>query len=259
MRKTIICTFLCLIWASTAHAMHPLLTDDTGTQGTGRLLLEMNGEYGSHTEGIRKTEEAKAAASLSYGVKEHMDVVATMPAQWLRIKENGMVTSDMSGAGDTSLEIKYRIFEVRDRGVSIAIKPGVSFPSGNEARGFGTGNMSETIVLISTIEGKFGAIHANFGHTHNTYRLAEDKISLTKGIWHTSLAGVLNLSTRLRSVANIGIETNAEKTASTNPSFLIAGVVYSITNALDIDVGIKQGLNSPASHVTLMGGVSLNL
>ena len=42
---------LCLVFSSVlAHAAHPLITDDSGTQGTGGFLFELNGEYARYEE-----------------------------------------------------------------------------------------------------------------------------------------------------------------------------------------------------------------
>ena len=38
------------LWSGTVFAAHPLITDDTGTQGKGKFQLEVNGEYAHEDE-----------------------------------------------------------------------------------------------------------------------------------------------------------------------------------------------------------------
>jgi len=58
---------------------HPLITDDTGTQGKGKFQLELNGQYDwdkddSEDVSVRSTG-GQAAATLSYGIAENVDLV----------------------------------------------------------------------------------------------------------------------------------------------------------------------------------------
>lgn len=77
MRKTFLPKVLLLagiaVLASTlpSDAAHPLITDDTGTQGAGKVQIEANGEYGSDREtalGAEAVERAiEGGITLSYG------------------------------------------------------------------------------------------------------------------------------------------------------------------------------------------------
>jgi cobalt/nickel transport protein len=51
----------------------------------------------------------------------------------------------------------------------------------------------------------------------------------------------------LKLVANIGIERNTDRESNTHPAFILSGIIYTITEKIDIDLGIKGGLNK--SHI----------
>ena len=106
-----------LIFPAGSWAAHPLITDDTGTQGKGKFQLELNGQYDSDKETVdnitTKTTGGKMAATLSYGIVENVDLVLTIPYQWRKVKEGGLITSDEDGISDVVLEAKWRFFEKR--------------------------------------------------------------------------------------------------------------------------------------------------
>jgi hypothetical protein len=249
-----------LLFGEPAFAAHPLITDDAGTQGKGHVQLEINSEFARNREtekgtGIRETG-SEITAALSYGLSETIDLVVGLPFVWYKIEENGITVADESGIGDISLEMKWRMYESKDGNFSLALKPGLSLPSGNENKGLGSGKVSGGVVLIATKEGQLGAIHGNIGFTHNEYKLEEESDNTRKDIWHASLAAEMNLAENLRGVANIGIETSDEPHAENHPAFLLGGLIYSLSDDLDLDLGIKTGLNDAETDTTLLAGIA---
>jgi len=105
---------MCIIHAflSFSCAAHPLITDDTGTQGKGKFLVELNGQasYDSmdsvdDTGAKRevKSRETELKANFTYGVMENVDVILGVPYQWKRVEESNITTSDVHGIADMSL------------------------------------------------------------------------------------------------------------------------------------------------------------
>lgn len=157
-----------------------------------------------------------------------------------------------------SLEVKWRFFE--KEGLSFALKPGISLPTGNENKGRGNGRISYGLTFITTKEIEPWAFHFNLGYTQNEYKLQKDKDEKRKGIWHVSGAGEVEVVKALKIVANIGTERNKrnkEKGKSTHPAFILGGLIYSITENFDIDFGVKFGLNKPETDRTLLAGMAL--
>ena len=253
--------FLCiiliiLVYQRATFAAHPLITDDAGTQGKGKFQIELNSEFTYDKEiglgGTTREAGGEVAAIVSYGIIDSIDVVLVIPYQWTRQKEEGTVISDEDGISDISLEGKWRFYDKND--LSFALKPGITFPTGNEDRGLGAGRATYSIFFITTKELDPLAFHLNLGYARN-----ENRIDERKNIWHASLASEVEIVDGLKAVANIGIERNPDKSSSTAPAFILGGLIYSLLENLDIDLGLKVGLNKPEIDYSILAGVALRL
>jgi hypothetical protein len=241
-----------------SFAAHPLITDDTGTQGKGNFQLEINGETGYEKEKVDgmtiKETSSELAATVSYGVLDNIDVVVGLPYQWNKAREDSEVVSDESGISDISLEVKWRFYEAD--GLSLALKPGLSLPTGKEDKGLGNGRVSYGLTFITTKEAELWAFHLNLAFAHNDYKLEDDRDANRKDVWHASLALEVEVIKDLKLVANIGIEKNPDKSLSTDPAFILGGLIYSVSENFDIDFGVKFGLNKPETDQTLLAGAA---
>jgi len=252
---------LAILSSVPAFAAHPLITDDTGTQGKGKFQLELNGEYVKNevnNAGITEKETGGAIASaLTYGIVDNVDIIVGFPWQWSTLREDGSMMSNDKGIGDTSIDIKWRLLESKTHELSLALKPGMTIPTGDEAKGFGNGTISGGIMLIATREWQNGALHCNVGYTYHTYAEELESDIRKQDIWHASLATELNMTGNLRAVGNIGIETNQDDTSDTHPVFLLGGMIYSATENLDLDFGVKGGLNNAETDTIILAGLSV--
>jgi hypothetical protein len=256
--------FTLFILSAASYAAHPLITDDTGTQGKGNYQVEINAEsgYDRETEDAEDTEDGvtvketglEAAGILSYGITDSIDIVFGVPYQWNKAWEDGDMTSDYDGISDMSLELKWRFYEAE--GFGLALKPGVTLPTGKEEKGLGNGRISSGLTFITTKEIGPWAFHLNLAYTHNGYKLEEDRDANRKDIWHVSLASEVEVVRDLTAVANMGIEKNPDKTSHVDPAFVLGGFVYSITDDLDIDFGYKAGLNKPETDYSILAGTA---
>lgn len=244
---SIVTLFLALSF-SYSYAAHPLITDDTGTQGKGKFQLELNSEYGVEKENGVTEKTFEFAPTLSYGLTDTIDIVVGVPYQRIKVEDGG--TAKESGLSDMSIEAKWRFFE--KEGLSFAIKPGISIPTGDENKGLGTGKVGYSAYFITTKEMKPVNIHLNLGYIRN-----ENKFDERKNILHASLAGEYEATEKLKIVANVGTETNPDKASNVSPAFALAGVVYSITENVSVDAGYKYGLNKPETDNTYLFGVAI--
>lgn len=253
MIKKILTVIVVVLWYGAAFAAHPLITDDTGTQGGGKFQLEVNGEYG-HEEEDGVTENAmEVAAALSYGINNDIDIVLGIPYQYIRT-EDSEETVDEDGLSDMSIEMKWHFYE-KD-GLSFALKPGALLPVGDEEKGLGNGRASYGLVFITTKEAEPLAFHFNLGYTRNEYKLEEDDEANRKDIWHVSLASELQIFEKLSAAANIGTERNPDRESNTNPAFILGGLIYSVTENFDVDFGVKAGLNKPETDCSILAGIA---
>ncbi|OGW54218.1 MAG: hypothetical protein A2Z46_05060 [Nitrospirae bacterium RBG_19FT_COMBO_55_12] len=250
--------FIVAITAGKVFAAHPLITDDTGTQGKGKAQLEFIGEYGiDKEEGVtEKGYEVPTVPFLSYGITDSMDLVFGLPYALVTV-EDAEITTAVRGATDMSIELKTRIYE-KD-GLSFAVKPGISLPTGDEEKGLGNGKTSYSAFFITTKEAEPWAFHFNAGYVRNEYKLQADEEANRKDIWNVSLASQVEVEKDLNLVANIGMEKNPDKTSDTHPAFILGGVIYSITENVDIDFGAKCGLNKPETDYSILAGITWRL
>jgi len=237
-----------------AWASHPLITDDSGTQGKGRTQIEVNGQYDSDKETVSgvsvKSTGGQAATTLSYGITTNVDLVLSLPyVVWSRVKEGVVTISDEKGISDANFEAKWRFFE-KD-GLSFAVKPGVSFPTGDENKGLGAGKTGYHVFLIGSEEAAPWGFHANLGYIRNGNKADE-----RKDLWHASLAATYDVAEGLKLVGNAGLEQNPDSAADNDPAFFIAGIIYSVNDNFDLDAGIKAGLTSSETDLSLMAGAS---
>lgn len=242
-----------LLLHSGAWAAHPLITDDSGTQGAGKFQLEINGQYDHDKEaeaGVTTEERGvEIGATLSYGILEHTDIVIGVPYQWYKTRDNGVVTAEEHGISDAIIELKWRFYE-KD-GLGLALKPGVSLPTGDDEKGLGTGKTGYHLFFIGSKEAEPWAFHANLGYIRNENKVAEEE-----DIWHASVAATYGVMKDMKLVGNIGIEKNPDRAAGNDPAFLILGAIYSIKENLDIDAGAKFGLTSSEADLSLMAGMA---
>lgn len=243
-----------LLLHSAVWAAHPLITDDTGTQGAGKFQLEINGQYDYEKEngaGVTMEERgAEIGSTLSYGILDHIDIVIGAPYQWFKARQNGAVVADEHGISDASIELKWRFYE--KEGLGLAFKPGVGFPTGDEKKELGSGKTGYHLFFIGSKEATSWSLHANIGYICN-----ENKLDEKKDIWHTSIAATYEIVNDLKIVGNIGTENNPDITANNDPAFLILGAIYSLEENLDIDAGVKFGLTSSETDLSLMAGMAL--
>lgn len=240
-----------LLLASAALAAHPLVTDDAGTVGTGNTLVELNAQYDRNSyEGIKERSHELEVA-LTYGVSENVDLVVAAPYTSWSSRSDADGKNSGNGIGDTSLDVKWRFYDQDD--LNLALKPGLSLPTGNDDKGLGAGKTTWQFFFIGTQEVEPWAFHLNLGYIRNN-NTADER----ENLWHASLAGEISLGEKLRLVANIGAERSPDKEASTHPAFLLGGLIYSLTDFCDLDFGIKTGLNHAEPDYSLLAGVALS-
>ena len=88
---------LFLFLPAVTWAAHPLLTDDSGTQGKGRFQLEVNGQYDHDQEAGAKATGGQARATLSFGIVESADLILGLAYVWGKVEEDGTIIYDEKG------------------------------------------------------------------------------------------------------------------------------------------------------------------
>ncbi len=224
------------------YAAHPLITDDTGTQGKGKFQVELNAEHASDSGNT----ETAIGATLSAGLLDNVDIVLGTPYIFLREKDETDHWRRDNGISDLSLAVKWHFYE--REGLNFALKPGVTLATGDAAKGLGDGKPTYSLFFITTKELEPFTLHLNLGYIANRKEV--------RNIWHYSLAAEYAAAKSLKIVGNVGGETNPDKDSNVHPLFVLGGMIYKLTDSFDIDFGIKAGLNKAEADYTLLAGIA---
>jgi len=187
-------------------------------------------------------------------VLDSLDLVLALPFCWRQVEENGLKTYENGGLNDISLALKWSFLELGPAG--FALKPSMTIPSGDYNRGLGNARPAYGTTLISTLEFKPVTISANAGYTFQKYTDA-DKSTCRENIWNLSMSGTTEIFKGLQMVAEVGSVSNVNSTNKSWQSFITGGLIYSVLDTLDIDVGLKYGLNNQAPDFALLAGFTV--
>lgn len=269
----VLSTACAILLTSPVFALHPLITDDTGTQGKGMFELEFNYEYDrdeysevsrdprevaeSYLEGQSvfgkisvKDDTNVAGVAVTYGIIDPLDISIGIPyqhthvrerhlyyigpLQFLKLKENETV----SRLSDVIVEFKWKFYEYKF--LSFTLKPGFVIPTGDEDNGLGAGKFGLYGYFISTLDFGRAVMHLNLGYKRNQNRGNE-----REDLWHASLASEFwVIREYLRLVANIGLDRNPDKRSNVHDVYVMAGIIGSPTPDIDLDLGFKYCIQS---------------
>lgn len=244
---------LSLLFSTTAaHAAHPLITEDTGTQGTGGFQLELSLERAIDDEHDLHEKAWLGAATLSYGLLDNLDLI--LGGTYLHFHtQDGDEDVKEHGFGDVTFDLKWRLFESGD--FSIAFKPGVVFPTGDEDKGLGDGDTRYNMSLVMSWEPEPWGIHL-----HLASLLNPGVLDWSGGIGHASAAVTYLPREDLKLVADIGRYDLAEPDTEghlNNPMFLTLGAIWSLRENTDLDLGVRYGMRHTEVDWTFLLGTAI--
>ena len=240
---------LCTLTPLSARAAHPLITEDTGTQGRGNFQAELTNEQFTIEEDAGKQKLALTTLTLTYGVVDSVDMIVSVPYLKLGASESDG-TPGTQGIGDLGLDVKWRFYE--DGRLSVAIKSGLTFPTGDDVLNLGAGRHTWNAYIVSTYGLDQWAFHLHLGHFHFS-----NELNARVNIWHASAAVERKLSDGLRIVIDTGVDTNTDPEANKELVFLITGLIYSPRPNLDLDVGYKIESTDSLRANGLLTGITL--
>jgi len=207
--------------APAAWAAHPLITEDTGTQGRGNWQLELN---------VERAREGNEQATLwqttvSYGFAEAADLQVTLPY---------VAGALANGKGDLAIDVKWRFWE-RDA-LSLGMKPGATLPTGDDGRGLGAGRATLGALLFASYERDAWSVHAQGGYRYNQNTLGErrDLTQYSASLWLKPLEA-------LRLVGELGLASARTPQTNAQQRFWTLGAIWSPRKDLDLDLGWRRG------------------
>ena len=254
------------VMPASSRAAHPFLTDDTGTQGAGNWQLELLGQRSRLDRTAdagagpvrQENRETSINPVLTYGLRDNLDLAVGLNHLRFRVTENGAVTDEASGMSDSSLELKWRFHESGD--FSLALKPGLSLPTGNENRGLGSGRTSWGVSLIATYEAGAWTLLGNVAYTRQRFRLPQDEAASRDHLWRLSGGATWAVAEGVRLVGELGVRTNEAKDDPFQPGrngrFAMLGAIYSPDKKIDLDVGVRKRLNHAEPGTVILIGAT---
>lgn len=207
----------CLLAAPTARAAHPLITEDTGTQGAGGQQLEVNVNRFDFSESRWST---LWGVTWSVGVRDDADL------------QIGIPYFAGSGKGDLAVDFKWRYWQ--SGALSLGVKPGFTLPSGDEEKRIGAGEKTYGALAFVSYEPESWALHAQAG-----YRRFENVLELRKDLWQLSGAFWLKPRAGLKLVGDLAWTTDPRQELLSWVRTFILGAIYSPAKNLDLDAGIR--------------------
>ena len=240
---------LCTLTPLSARAAHPLITEDTGTQGRGNFQAELTNEQFTIEEDAGKQKLALTTLTLTYGVVDSVDMIVSVPHLKLGASESDG-TPGTQGMGDLGLDVKWRFYEA-DK-LSVALKTGLTFPTGDDVLNLGAGRHTWSAYIVSSYALDQWAFHLHLGHFHFS-----NELNARVNIWHASAAVERKLTDDLRIVIDTGVDTNTDPEAKKELAFLITGLVYSPRPNFDLDLGYKVERTDSLRANALLTGITL--
>ncbi len=237
---------LALLFPSTCFAIHPLASEDTDTQGSSHFQLELSVDKDRRERGGEVRSATEANATLTYGLTDSVDVALNTP--YRRLSATDSATE--RGVGDASLLLKWRFWE--SDGFSLGIRPQIGFATGDAQRGLGGGKTSYGATLLAALERESYVFLANAGYRYNNNSVGD-----RTDLWNASAAVLWKLAQRWRLALDVGGYRNPDPAMRQNPAFAIFGLIYSPTKDLDLDVGVRKGLNDAEVDRTLGVGLTI--
>jgi hypothetical protein len=243
----------CASHAPQAWSAHPLNTDDTGVQGAGNFQLELTYDASRDRElGVDERVD-NFSTTLSYGLTDTIDIVLAVPYLRTETRDPALTSTQRErGFGDSALQLKWKFHERAP--LSFALKPGMTFTTGDDSRGLGAGKNTYGLLLVSSLEYESRAYHFNLGYTHNNNL---DNAAIRTNLFLVSAAVTFDLTDKLTLVGDVGKMTNADRASRSHPGYALLGLIYSPRENVDLDAGIQVGLNDVSEDRIYRIGLTL--
>ena len=237
-----------------ARAMHPLITDDTGTQGKGAVLVESNVNYTKNNE-FRSTVVPLA---LTAGINETMDIGVEVP--YLLLRPSAATGQPESGLSDVNIKFKHRFYEREKKEGehdqserSLAYQIAFSQPTGREELGLGAGVARWSVRLLGTTEGESTEISANLGYDSSGKALRRGNFSFDNAV-SLSVTAKYERPKPWEPVAELVVIRVKNADGYDRIAMALAGIIYEPSERFYVDAGVRFGLNERSEDYALLAG-----
>jgi hypothetical protein len=223
-------------------AAHPMLTEDTGTQGAGKFELEL-GLAQARDGGMRALE---FGPQLSYGALGNLDLIVR--PTWLYVR-GGATDGTTQGFGDTGLDFKWRF--PAQGALTFGVRAGVDLPTGNADKSLGNGKASPHAILISTWLKDTWMLAANIDYVYDP--LIGDR----RDLWGASAVAAYAPNHVWRFTAEVGTAMNPDPAQTSWLTVARFGAIATLVKGIDVDAGYQVRLTRNAPVEIILAGVTI--
>ena len=243
-----------ILFAEPAFAAHPLMTDDTGTQGKGAVLVESNVNY------IKDNEFRSTAVPLAVtaGINETMDVAVEFPYLWLR--PSAVTGQPESGFSDVFFKFKHRFYEQEKKGGdreeserSLAYQIAFSQPTGKEEQGLGAGTARWSARLLGSSEWEAMGVSANLGYDSSGRALRRGNFVFDYAV-SLSIAAKYERTKPWEPVVELAVVRVKGADGYERIATALTGIIYEPSEQFYVDAGVRVGLNEQSEDYALLAG-----
>lgn len=227
-----------MLLATAALAFQPLITDDTGVQGSGGNQFEFAyvGQR-THAPGTNEKQNERLDALpfvFTHGVTDSIDLFAGIAGVRERHRGSG---SDAGGFSNGVVGAKWRFVDDETSGLSLALKPEVFIPvsTNRENAGLGMGKTSYALTFILTQAVSFGAVHFNIRPSRDRYRATQANPDNT-GL-RFSVAPVWDVSEQWKLALDVGTIGDRSQGNTVRTKYAETGSIYSPNKDVDLSAG----------------------
>jgi hypothetical protein len=218
-----------LVGSPAAYAGHPMLSEDTGTQGRGNFELELGHDWfrsGADRGFLFQPQ-------LSYGVSPALDLI--VQPSWIALKDAD--GQRQHGFGDTNLDAKWRFFGAAPW--SLGIRAGVELSTAQDNLGLAPGKDSPHGILVATFDAAPLTLDLNLGYTH-----APGDVVHRSNLYHLSAAATFGINERLFCVVDTSLDSNPDMGGSNYQRVVLVGAIFTVHPGLDVDAGYRSRMGA---------------
>lgn len=244
---------LCLILTSPVFAAHPLATEDAEVVAHRNVEIEIGHDY---LEDNQEQHAVQGSYTAKFGFFDKAEIDLTLPAvyaaRYKKEDEEGSYTDKASraGFGDITLFGEYVLLEEQKFTPGISAFSSVTFPSGEEEKGFGDPKASYE---LSTSIGKHIhrlLLHANLGW--GFINDAPDTL-LVKASAEYQLFESFSLVGEWEGASDLEHNTDGDSAA------ILGGFIWKVHPRCALDLGIRVGVSSEEERFRLTQGFTFFL
>jgi hypothetical protein len=222
----------CSVWAA-----HPIVSDDTGTQGAGHWQYELSQDWAHETEpGIAPDRSHATSSTLTYGLRDNLDLAVSVAHD--HDNDSSVVHNGMA---DVLLQGKWRFYDDQ-KAWSMALKPVLSLPTGSTSKGFGTGRTTAALAWVGQYQQDAWSVLGNAGLQWN-----RNKLGQYQHIWSASVATIYRPQEQWSIMADWSVHRALDPSAQQHPQLLTLGLAWHPRSNWDLDVGYRRNLHGDSA------------